>query len=263
MALAPQMPSTYEAGTGEAVLFANSAVTDYTMFQPQLDALVPAYRVIAHNTRSLTDNWQEPYTLWDLADEWKLLLDERGIDRAVVVGSSMGGYMALRFALRYPERTAGVVLIGSTAQSNTPDEVVAFLEKFGELEGVERMPHDWAEWVSHIVFSEAAHRERPELPAAWIDRWVSMYPGEAFVEEARCWVLREDITPRLGEIEAPVLVVHGEDDGAIPLARATVLDGQLADSEVVVVPGAGHLVNLEKPEIVTEAIQRFLGRVYA
>ncbi len=256
------IPETLDSGKGPAVVFANSAVTDYTMFQPQIDAVAQYYRVIAHNTRSLTQRWATPYTLWDLVEEWRGLLDDRGVERAVLVGSSMGGYLALRFALRYPERTAGLVLLATTAQDNTEDEVSTFLAKFNELAGQERMPVEWASWCSTVLFSARAHAAQPDLVHGWLDRAVSLFPGEPFIEEARCWLLREDVTDRLGSIAAPALVLHGADDGAIPVERARPMAKLIPNAQMMVVEGAGHLVNLEAPDQINDALLAFLGEVY-
>lgn len=257
------IPETLDMGEGETIVFANSAVTDYTMFQPQIDAAVEAgYRVIAHNTRSLTPRGGEPYTLWDLVEEWRGLLLERGIERAVLAGSSMGGYMGLRFARRYPEMTAGLVLFGTTARGNTSEEVTAFLEKFEELRGEERMPREWAEWCSTVLFSETARRDQPEIVRAWVERAVDLFPGEPFIEEARCWLLRDDYSDELPRIAAPALVVHGADDIAIPLERAEPLCRDIPNAKMLTVQDAGHLVNLEAPQRVNEALLSFLADVY-
>lgn len=256
------IPPTLDLGIGPAVVFANSAVTDYTMFQPQIDAATDRYRVIAHNTRSLTPNWAKPYTLEDLVEEWRELIDEKGIDRAVLVGSSMGGYMALRFALRYPNRTAGLVLVGTTAQGNTGEEISEFLAKFEELDGEDRMPSDWAEWCTSVLFSARAHREQPELIRAWLERAINFFPGEPFIEEARCWLFRDDFTDRLSEITVPTLVVHGVADMAIPIDRALPMAELIPNADLLTVPDAGHLVNLEASDVVNKAFLAFLERVY-
>ena len=169
--------------------------------------------------------------------------------------------MALRFALRYPERVQGIVMIASTAMPNTPDEQVEFAKDFEKVKDAPTIPRDWAEWVASVVFGETTRRERPELVESWIEHWMH-YSGPSLVHEANCWLVREDLTHRLREIGVPVLIVHGAEDVAIPLERASAMVDHLPGSRLVVVEGAGHTVNVEAPERANEEIRAFLRQVY-
>jgi pimeloyl-ACP methyl ester carboxylesterase len=255
------LPPYISKGSGPAIVFSNSAVSDYRLFQPQIDALSDEFHTVGYNSRALTDEGLEPYTLWDLADDCRELLDHLGIDQCVIAGSSMGGYMALRFAVRYPERLKGMILVGSTAVPNLPGEVVAFLDKFEEMAGQPTIPREWAEWCSSVVFSERARQQQPDLVNEWIERWVQ-YPADAIIEEARCWLNREDMTPHAAEITIPTLILHGEEDAAIPLERTAPLADQLPDARLLPIAGAGHFVSLEAADAVTSEMRDFLRTVY-
>jgi pimeloyl-ACP methyl ester carboxylesterase len=250
-----------DKGSGNAVVFANSAVSDYRLFEPQIAALSSEFRVVAQNARALTGRGRQPYTLWDLANDCRELMDQLKIKKAVIAGCSMGGYMGLRFALRYPERLAGLVLLGSTAVKNTPEEETAFLAKFREMEQQPTIPRDWALWCSTIVFSAQAQQTRPELVSQWVERWTT-YPAPEIIEECRCWLNREDLTPRLSQIAAPTLIVHGEEDGAIPIDRTRPMAAQMANARMVSLPNVGHFLTLESPAEVTKVLREFLHTVY-
>src|SRR5262249_26382633 len=131
-----------ERGSGPAIVFMHGAVMDRTMFDAQLSGLSDEFRAIAVNHRARTERWQGPDDLWDLADDLHAFLDEIGVGRAVVAGMSMGGYVALRFALRYPERTRGIVMIASTALPNTPEEQVEFAQEFDKVADAPTIPRD-------------------------------------------------------------------------------------------------------------------------
>ena len=255
------MSHHYESrGTGPAIVFMHGAVMDRSMFDLQLADLSDEFQAIAVNHRARTDRWQGPYDLWDLADDLKALLDGLGLEQAVIAGMSMGGYAALRFALRYPERTGGIVMIASTAVPNTPEEQVEFAKDFEKVADAETIPRDWAEWVASVVFGETTLREQPELVEFWIEHWMT-YSGPSLVAEADCWLVREDLTERLPEIEVPVLVVHGAEDVAIPLDRAAPMEHQLPDARLLVVEGAGHTVNIEAAGVVNDRIRSFLREI--
>jgi pimeloyl-ACP methyl ester carboxylesterase len=249
-----------ERGSGPAIVFMHGAVMDRTMFDAQLADLSDEYRVIAVNHRARTERWRGPYDLWDLADDLKALLDDLGVERPVVAGMSMGGYAALRFALRYPERTRGLIMIASTAVPNTPEEQVEFAKDFAKVENQPTVPREWAEWVASVVFGETTARTRPELVESWIEHWMG-YSGPSLVEEANCWLVREDLTDRLSEIDAPALILHGAEDVAIPIDRAAPMKDQLPDARLVVVEGAGHTVNVEAAPEVNDRIRTFLREI--
>ena len=235
---------------------------DRTMFDGQLDALSDEFRTVAVNHRARTERWQGPYDLWDLADDLKAFLDDIGLERPVVAGMSMGGYVALRFALRYPERTRGIVMIASTALPNTPEEQIEFAKEFDKVRDEPTVPRAWAEWVASVVFGPTTAREHPDLVESWTKHWMQ-YSGPSLVQEANCWLPREDLTDRLAEIDVPVLILHGAEDVAIPLERATVMEHQLPDARVAVVDGAGHTVNVEAAGEVNDRIRSFLREVDA
>ena len=88
---------------------------DHTMFAPQIEALEDRYRIIAYNHRARTDRWAETYDLGDLANDCRQVLDERGIEKCVLGGMSMGGFMAFEFARMWPERLEGLILIDTKA----------------------------------------------------------------------------------------------------------------------------------------------------
>ncbi len=230
------------------------------MFAPQVSALSDAYRVVAYNLRARTDRYRESYDLDDLADDCAALMDHLGIERAVLGGMSMGGFMGLRFALRYPERLSGLVLIDSIADPHTPEEQETYEEMIAGLRDAPAVPSRLAETVSHLLFGRTTHEERPDLVAEWVERWQT-YPPASVVGEVESWLYREGVADRLGEIDVPVLVVHGEEDAALDVERAEPMLDALPDARLARIPAAGHSSNLERPAAVNEAVRTFLDDV--
>jgi pimeloyl-ACP methyl ester carboxylesterase len=249
-----------ERGDGPAVVCAHGTLMDRTMFAPQLEALSDDYRVLAYDLRARTDQYATAYDLYDLADDAAALMEARGIDSCVLVGMSMGGFTALRFAERYPERLDGMVLVDSDAL--THDE--ADRERYGAMvEGTReagRPSADLVEVVKHVLFGETTNAENRELVDAWGERWRS-YPGEAVYNEVHSWLDRPDFTDACADIDVPTLAVHGEEDTSIDIEHAERTVEALPDARLEPIPEAGHSSNLENPEAANAAIRTFLERV--
>ncbi|MFN2590985.1 MAG: alpha/beta fold hydrolase [Actinomycetota bacterium] len=248
-----------DAGDGPPVLLVHGLLFDSRQFAPQIESLSDRYRFVAPDCRNhgRSEFREAEYSQWALMEDHVALLDHLGIDRAVWGGVSMGGFQSLRAALRHPERVAGLVLIDSQAGPEVTD-----LAPIYEDAAAAAVRDGWTEASSAlatgVLFGASAS---DELKASWVEFWKSM-PTDAANALMRAVTRRDDITDRLGEIEAPAIVIHGEEDVAIPMDRAEALAGGLANvTELVRVPGAGHSSTLERPEIVTAALDRFLRTI--
>lgn len=254
---------TDERGPRDAptVVFSHGTMMDRTMFDPQLDALDDGrYRLLAYDSRSRTDNWEGPYGLDALVADCRTLLDARGIDACVLVGMSVGGFMALRFALAHPERLDGLVLVDAPAGPTTDAERENYRALIDELEALDRPTAEIARKVAERVVGESTRDERPALIERWVRRWQT-YRARAVAAEYGAWYDRDGVLDRLDEIEIPALVVHGEED-VFEIERARETADRLPDSRLAAVPEAGHLSNLERPDRVTGALESFLADVY-
>jgi pimeloyl-ACP methyl ester carboxylesterase len=249
-----------DRGDGPPVVLCHGTLMDRTMFDPQLDALADDYRVVAYDTRARTDRYDESYDLYDLADDCVALMDAKGIDSCVLGGMSMGGFMALRFAERYPDRLEGLVLIDTTAGPHGEAEIEQYGEMIETTREAGEVPEQLAGVVKHILFGGTTNEENPGLVDEWVGRWRT-YPGVSVYHEVNSWLERPDFTDELQDIDVPALVVHGEEDTALEPERSDSLVENL-DAERVMVPEAGHSSNVENPEPVNEAIRAFLESVY-
>lgn len=246
-----------EAGSGSPVVFAHGTLMDRTMFEPQLRALSDEYRCVAYDLRARTEWYAPAYDLDDLVADCAAVLDALGEQSAVVAGMSMGGFMALRFALTHPERTRALVLIDAMATPHTEADRNTYAGMIETLEDTGTVDPALAEAVTHYLFGQTTLEKRPELVEQWVDRWAT-YPGAAIRNEVTSWLYRPGVADRLEEIDVPVLMIHGEEDASIAPERAEAMLESLPDAELTVIPGAGHSSNLERPEPATAAIRSFL-----
>jgi pimeloyl-ACP methyl ester carboxylesterase len=246
-------------GPGLPLVLSHGMLMDHEMFVPQMAALGRRRRVLTWDQRGhgLTVTTPDDFSYWDSADDLRVLLDTLGIGRVVLGGMSQGGFLSLRFALRWPERVLGLVLMDTQAGQEEPEKQQQY-HAMADVWITEGPSDVLAEAVASIIIGIG----RPESPG-WIAKWKARPPA-GVRQIFRTLITREDLTDRLAEIEAPALVIHGEQDLAIELWRARMLADRLPRARPLFrVPGAGHAANLTHPDPVNEAIDRFLGELSA
>jgi pimeloyl-ACP methyl ester carboxylesterase len=240
-------------GDGPSVLFSHGFLMDHEMFASQVAELAGEFRCITWDERGFgATEATGPFTFWDSADDALALLTLLGVERAFLVGMSQGGFLSLRAALRAPERVLGLALIDSQAGGEDPAVLPLY----------QAMADDWiangaspelAETVAGLILGPADH-------APWIAKWQAK-PPEFIAYPFDALAGREDISDRLGQITAPAIVFHGEDDASIPMEKAEQLHKELPNCEELVrIAGAGHAANISHPVEVNGPLLDFLRR---
>jgi 3-oxoadipate enol-lactonase len=241
-------------GDGPAVVFSHGYLMDHSMFDPQVAALAPEYRVITWDERGFGGTKAAgPFTYWDSATDVLGLLDHLGIERAVLGGMSQGGFLSLRAALHAPERVRALILIDSQAGLENAETVPAY-EQMEEI-WLAQGPAPVQDVVASIILGPP---DGPVDYAPWFAKWAQLDAQDtdfAF----RCLIDRDDVTSRLAEISCPALIIHGTADAAIPMERAeAVRDGLAGPATLVQIEGGSHASNLSHPEPVNAAMLGFL-----
>jgi 3-oxoadipate enol-lactonase len=250
-----------EAGSGPLVLFLGGLGMTRNGFDPQLEALGSHNRCVA---------WDLPgfgasplpaqglsFTL--LADAAADLIAVLGETRAHVAGLSMGGQIALHLALRHPGRVRSLALLDSSPAfglDGTDPEAWKRL-RLDALDAGET-PAGMAERVLRSVMAPDADERAVATAVASMSR-ISTGGLRAAVE---C-LPSHDVRERLGEIAAPTLVLVGEHDEETPLSYAEALAAGIAGARLQIIPGAGHITNLEAPEAVNIALREHLDAAEA
>ncbi len=242
-------------GPGLPVVFSHGLLMDHEMFEPQVEHLRGRRRVVTWDQRShgKTETSSEPYTYWDSAADLAGLLDHLEIERAVLAGMSQGGFLSLRFALKWPERVAGLFLIDTQAGPEPPEAIGRYgvmLEVWEE----EGLTDPIAEAIAAAILGNEWPGRGP-----WIEKWRRL-DTKRLRQPWDCLCAREDIHARLAEIQAPAAVVHGMQDVAIEMDLAERLCSGLPGCRGLHrVQGAGHASNLTHPEPVNRVLDDFLG----
>lgn len=243
-----------DLGSGLPVVFSHGTLLDRTMFAPQTAALSDRYRTIAYTSRAGTSRYGTERNLDDLVDDCLAVADRAGTTRFVLVGMSVGGFMAVELALRHPERIAGLVLMATQTAAYTPEERETFGSLLEPLDTDGPVPESVVEAFRPVIFGKQAD---PELVERWVARW-RQRPARSLYGEYRSWIDKPDRTADLARIAVPTLVVHGEGDNGIAADHAHAMHARLPDSTLAIVPDAGHLVTEEQPAAVTTALTNWL-----
>jgi len=230
--------------TGVPVVMLHGVTDSWRSFEHVLPHLPDDIRAIAVTQRGHADAPQPDsgYLIEDLAGDVIDLLDELGIDRAVLVGHSMGSWVTQRVAIDHPERVLGVVLAGSF--SGRPGDGPGMQELADEMASVRDPVTD------KIARDFQESTVASPLPPGQMDKFVS----ESMKVPARVWnqtfmgFLEVDHVEGLAQLAAPALLIWGEQDAFIPRAVQDVLLGTLPDARLEVYEGVGHAVHWERPE---------------
>ncbi|MFQ5340893.1 MAG: alpha/beta fold hydrolase [Anaerolineae bacterium] len=248
--------SYVDRGIGLPILFVHGFPLDGTLWQPQLDGLSDEYRVIVPDLRGFGGSTVSlAMTMEQYADDLRLLLDELGIEEVVLAGLSMGGYIAFAFCRKYSGRLRGLVLADTRPQADS-DEARANRTATGK-QVIGHGAAALADSMLDKLLSPATFKDQPDLVSAVRDM---MARQSVFGIVAALYGMSErpDASPLLGEISVPTLVVVGADDVITPVAEAESMVESIPGSELLVIPDAGHLSNLEQPEAFNQALRDFL-----
>jgi len=182
----------------------------------------------------------------DCADWLRKYIEGRGYKDLVVAGHSMGGAIALTYALNYPQELKGIIVIGSGARLKVHPRFLAPCE-----EAIKGNSQHWDQLVEEI-YRSAPEDYRREI----VEKQKAIGPAVMLNDFLCCDKL--DIMDRVQEIKLPALIICGEFDFMTPVKYANYLGAKLANSRVMIIPGAGHIVFAEKPEVVNKAIEDFI-----
>lgn len=249
-----------EAGDGpETVLFAHGLLWSGRMFDAQVAALRDRYRCVTFDWRGQGESevTKSGYDMETLYADTLALMDALEIGRCHFVGLSMGGFIGMRLAARNPQRVASLVLLETSADPEPRENVPRYrlLALVGRLFGLGVVSGR----VMEIMFGQKflTDPDRAAQREEWRRRLVS--GDRAGVARATEGVIsRGGVREELGRIEAPTLIVVGDDDRATPPEKARSIHEGIPGSRLVVIPGAGHTATVEEPAAVNAAILGFL-----
>ena len=204
-------------------------------------ALAERGRVVAIDQRAHgeADSPPGPYEREDLADDAIRVLDDLGVESAILIGHSMGGIMSMTAALRHPTRVRGLVLLGTASQCT--ERVAEWYERIAEAGET-----DGLDGLAHVIYGKDSKRKIRGNAA-----------GIAHVTRTLKSLFTDPLTPKLAGLRIPALLVVGEKDPMGPKASEIIRD-HLSGSLLHILPGLGHWTHLEAPEKLIESLDHWL-----
>jgi 3-oxoadipate enol-lactonase len=240
------------------ITMSNSLASNLSMWDPQMSVLTSRYRVLRYDTRGhgSTDAPAGPYSLDELTEDVRALLQALGVTRTHFIGLSMGGMIGQIMALKYPQMLQSLALCDT--MSRVPTEAKPL-------------------WDDRIHVAEAQGMEPLVEPT--LTRWFTdpfRQKGSPVLDQVRTMIRTTpargyagcchaiaalNLTDQLKAITLPTLIIVGEDDPGTPVAASRVIHEQIQGSELVILKSAAHLSNLEQPEAFNQALMAFLPKV--
>ncbi|MDP9067034.1 MAG: alpha/beta hydrolase [Actinomycetota bacterium] len=248
---------TDTGSSGSPVLLLHAFPLNSQMWEPQIESLGDRFRFIAPDLTGFgeSDAPDDGYSLGRWAEEIEALLDELGLDRVVLVGLSMGGYLAFECLRRSRERFSALVLADTKAEADPPEAI----EKRTKQQAMVREGgrDDLIAALTGALLGEATNEKKPDV----VERVRTLMdnPSAGFIGALQAMKQRPDSSGELAAIDIPTLIIVGENDAVTPPDASRKMHEHIGGSRLVVLPEAGHLSNLEAPEAFNGALAEFLG----
>ena len=246
------------AGSGDVLLFLHGIGGNRTNWHAQLSVFSKYYRAVAWDARGygLSDDYSGPLDFGDFACDAVRLLDYLAVERANIVGLSMGGRIALDLVARFPERVSTLTLSGtrSSFAQRTPEERDEFVRlRKRPLVDDRKEPADIAKKVARTLMG----RRSTETHFNQLVASISSLHKESYIKtiEASTYY---DRTAVLAEIKVPTVLIYGDDDRLNGPSLGREIASQIPNANYVEIADAGHLCNIEAPDEFNSAVLKFL-----
>jgi len=240
------------------ILLSHSLATNLNLWEPQAKVLSRDFRVLRYDAlgHGGTAAPRGPFTLDQLAAQAGSLLDALGIARVHFLGISMGGMIGQTLALARPQLLTSLILCNTS--SRIPAEAQPLWQeriKIAESEGMEPL----VEPTIGRWFTPPFRQAQPEI-IEQVRGWVRSTAPLGYAACCRA-ISALDLMERIPAIHVPTLIVAGEEDQGTPAAMARAINERIAGSELVMIPAASHLANLEQPDAFNRSLSSFLDRI--
>jgi pimeloyl-ACP methyl ester carboxylesterase len=246
-------------GSGEALLLIHGLGYDRNGWGPLPDLLAEDFKVVLVDNRGVgeSDAPEGPYSVAQLAEDAIAVLDAAGIEHTHLLGTSLGGYVALELALSHPERLNKLVLV-STAPGGTHSHPMPQrgLEAFGRFPTLER--EAGLRLMVENSLGDRAVRERPELVDEVYDYRLTNAPAVAAWQAQAYAGATFDAFDRIAGIDLPTLILQGTGDNVVDPRNADLLAERIPGARVEVFPDRGHLLVWEEGTAIADTVKEFL-----
>lgn len=238
-------------GEGPTIVFIHSLGADYGMWREQFAALEDRYCCIAFDCRGHGGSpYTGPFTVGDLADDLKAGLDLIGTRQSHLVALAMGGPIALSFTARFPDMVQSLVIANSFVDMRAATK--------GRIEATEQRLRTMTMYEFGKEYAET--RLMPDTPKPTYEELaesIAEVEPEAYIQTLRA-IFETEFTEELSKVDVPTLVLISDEDTVTPEHHSEMIRDGIEGARLIMIKGAGHLSNLDRPEDFNAALEGFL-----
>ncbi|MGZ9165284.1 MAG: alpha/beta fold hydrolase [Anaerolineales bacterium] len=235
-------------GDGPTLVLLHGFPLDRHLWDEVVPLLGDTFDVILPDLRGFGESTtiDSQYSMDDYASDIAGLLDKLEIQKAAIVGHSMGGYVALAFARLYPDRVSGLGLVSSQVLADPPERKEGRYKSAAEVS---------ANGIGSVVEAMTPKFTTDERLQSYARSSMERQQPAAYIGALRAMAERADSTPLLSSFHFPVVIIHGDADSLIPIDRAREMKAALPQAHLVEIPGAGHMPMVEAKVKTAEALK--------
>lgn len=236
-------------GQGAPLVLVHGYPLDHTIWDEVGSLLEGGFDIIAPDLRGFgqSDVVENQYTVTDMAKDIVGLLDNLEIEKASIVGHSMGGYVSLAFARAFPDRVTGLGLVASQALADTPEG------KAGRYKTADEIMRSGVGPVAEAMSTKLTTDKRIQ---AQVQAIIARQKSAALAGALKAMAEREDSSPVLSSFKFPVVLVHGDKDALIPIQRAQEIKAEIPHAVLIELSGYGHMPMMEDPRSTAQSLKK-------
>jgi len=244
------------------IIFIHGFPFNKSMWTKQVEVLKENYRVVAYDVRGHgnSDTGNEDFSIELFVKDLLNFMDALNIDRTILCGLSMGGYIALNAIENYPERFDALILSDTHCIADTPEAKEKRLKTIESIkkDGVEKFAD---ESIKNLFAPESFSKKKEEIAA--VRDMIVNTTKESLYKTLRAFYERKETCSKLSEIKVPVLIMVGKEDKITPPVAAQLIHEKIKDSLLSIIEHAGHLSNMENPREFNKQLKKFVASVYS
>ena len=242
------------------IIFVHGFPYDHSMWDKQIDELKSNYFCVTYDIRGLGQSTigDGQYSMESFVDDLETIINELKLDRPVLCGLSMGGYISLRAVERNESNYGGLILCDTRSSADTDEGKIKRAENIKKIntQGVKQFVNDFVPLCFSVKSITDSNEEYSKI--------LSKSLNENAIGVKGCLIAmagRTDTTAYLSKIKIPTLLLCGEDDRLTPPDVMELMAERIPGSQLEIVPGAGHMSPIENASFVNNRIKKFLGRI--
>ena len=241
-------------GTGTAIVLLHAFALDHRIWLPVAEKMKENVRVILPDMRGhgRSPAPQENYTMRGMAEDIVKVMDDLSIEKAVLAGNSMGGYVSLAFAQHFPDRLAGLALVASHVYADPAEKRASRLD---EMEKLKKKP------VSEVLSAMPGKLSRIPRMVEFCREMISMNNPDGMIGALAAMAERPDMSDIFAVLPVPALIIAGQEDQFIPIEQSRRMKEMMKKPSLVEIPEAGHLPMLDQPQLTYRALRDFLNEI--